>query len=61
MTAPKAAADPKPVFMKCTNPKCDSIQVVEVAYAPGTRLYRCVKCNTSRTVRVGGKMDMQHL
>jgi hypothetical protein len=51
----------KRVFMRCKNPKCESIEVVEIAYAPGTRLYRCVKCNMHHPVQVGGKMDMRHL
>lgn len=63
MTNPKPTRGKvgKPVFMKCQNPKCDSIQVVEIAYAEGTRLYRCVKCNMHRPIQVGGKMDMRHL
>jgi hypothetical protein len=47
--------------MKCSNPKCDSIQVVEIAYTEGTRLYRCVKCKLHRPVQVGGKMDIRQL
>lgn len=51
-----------PVFMKCKNqPKCNSIQVVEVAYTEGTRLYRCVKCNMHWPIQVGGKMDVRQL
>jgi hypothetical protein len=48
-------------FMKCRNPKCDSIEVFELKYAPGTRLYQCVKCKRSLPVAVGGKMDLRYL
>jgi hypothetical protein len=58
---PQPGKTSKPVYMKCKNPKCDSIQVVEIAYAPGTRLYRCVKCSMPHPVQVGGKMDLRSL
>lgn len=61
MTDPTKKPEKPPVFMKCRNPKCDSIQSVEVPYAVGSRLYRCVKCNNSFVVRVGGKMDLRQL
>ena len=62
MTEPKAPkVEPQPIFMKCHNAKCDSIQAVEIPYAAGTRLYRCVKCKNSFAIRVGGKMDIRHL
>lgn len=48
-------------FMKCRNAKCDSIEVVEMKYAAGTRLYQCVKCKRSFPVMVGGKMDLRLL
>lgn len=51
----------KRVFMKCRNPRCTSIEVVEIKYAPGTRLYRCPKCNHAVTVPVGGKVDLRSL
>lgn len=58
MTDPKK---PKPVFMKCKNPKCTSIEVVEMPYATGVRMYQCVKCKRTQTVMVGGKMDTRFL
>jgi hypothetical protein len=63
MTNPKPSPGKvgNPVYMKCSNPKCDSIQVVEIAYTEGTRLYRCVKCKLHRPVQVGGKMDIRQL
>lgn len=51
----------KTVFMKCKNPACDSIEVVEIQYSPGTRLYRCVKCNRPHPIQVGGNGDLRQL
>lgn len=52
----------KEVSMKCKNPKCASITAVEVPYpAPGTNLYRCVKCNHTWPVTVGGQMNLNQL
>lgn len=48
-------------FMKCRNDTCDSITVVEVPYAEGTRMYRCTKCGHTRPVQVGGQMDINRL
>lgn len=47
------------VSLKCRNPKCDSISAVEVPIPrPGKRVYRCVKCNHTWSVQVGGKVDI---
>lgn len=51
----------KRVFMKCKNPKCSSIEVIEVKYSPGTRLYRCAQCKQHVAIPVGGKVDLRSL
>jgi len=61
VTDPKTPPEQKRVFMKCRNQRCASIEVVEVKYAQGTRLYRCVKCNQHVAIPVGGKMDLRAL
>jgi transposase-like protein len=52
--------EPKHLHMKCKNPSCDSISVVEVHLPnnPGRHLYRCVKCHTSWGVMTGGSVDL---
>lgn len=46
--------DQKELNIKCRNPKCDSIRAVEIQYPGGTRVYRCIKCNHTQFVPVGG-------
>lgn len=62
-TAPGLAPDaqtPEPVNMKCRNEKCDSITaiVINIAAAPGQRLYRCTKCSHSWGLNVGGSFNI---
>jgi DNA-directed RNA polymerase subunit M/transcription elongation factor TFIIS len=47
------------VSLKCRNPKCKSITAIEIPYQPGTRLYRCVKCNNTWTASVGGSFTLK--
>lgn len=54
-------AEPQKVFMKCRNPKCSSIEAIEVKYHPGTRLYRCAGCSQHVAIPVGGKIDLRSL
>lgn len=62
MSDPNAPNPPqKTVHIKCKNPKCDSITMVEMPYKPGSRLYSCVKCRWPLAVTVGGKMDVRQL
>lgn len=45
----------KTVYMKCSNPKCDSNEVQLILNSGGSdRLYRCVKCGAIKSVSVGG-------
>lgn len=48
----------KEVSIKCSNPKCSSMRAVEVPYPGGTRVYRCIKCNHTKFVSVGGAFSM---
>jgi transposase-like protein len=51
------------VIMKCRNPKCDSITAVQVKI-PGReniRMYRCVKCNQTFSINVGGQPNWSDL
>jgi hypothetical protein len=51
--------EPKRHNMRCRNSSnCDSMEVVEInANTPGRRIYRCVKCNVTWGVPVGGSVD----
>ena len=54
--------DPKPVSMSCANPKCDSIQAVQIPMPKNvTRIYRCVKCNMIKSAMVGGNVNLNDL
>lgn len=63
--APGAQAQPKKLNMKCTDEKCDSLEVTEIqiseqargAPAPSQRVYRCVKCGRTRSLMVGGHVS----
>lgn len=61
MTTAKKPLEEKRAFMKCRNARCDSIEVVEIKYSAGTRMYRCTKCNRVTAVPVGGKMDLRSI
>lgn len=60
--APASEPKPKTFNMRCKVEKCDSMEVVEItpklsienAGAPSVRTYRCVKCNYTWTIPVGG-------
>ena len=56
---PKERTEPKPVHIKCRNPKCTSNTVIEVK-APGSpqRMYRCTKCHATHVINVGGGFDL---
>jgi hypothetical protein len=58
--SPKAQIDPdKVINMKCRNPKCDSIQAVEIKIAgsEGQRVYRCIECGMTMPINVGGGVN----
>lgn len=62
-TSPQALPpEPAPipeVNMKCRKAGCDSITAVQMPIGqPGSRLYRCVKCNHSWGLNVGGHIDI---
>lgn len=61
MSTPTEKPAPAPVYMKCKNPKCTSIQAIEIPYAAGSRLYQCIKCKHVHPVLVGGQMDVRRL
>lgn len=49
----------KTLNMKCKNPGCDSIQVVEVNIGQShARVYKCVKCHRSWGAVVGGGVNL---
>lgn len=55
------AETPKPVHIKCRNPSCDSILAIEIKIAEqggGLRLYQCQKCKATRSIPVGGAVDL---
>ena len=53
------APEQKTLNMKCKNPGCDSIQVVEVNIGPShSRVYKCVKCHRSWGACVGGGVNL---
>ena len=52
------------VSLKCKNPthQCPSITAVEIKQPnKAVRLYRCVKCNYTRPITVGGQLDLNQL
>jgi hypothetical protein len=55
----QAAQQPEPVNIRCKNPNCDSIQAIPfiMPEKPGVRLYRCVKCGSTKGVNLGGSVD----
>lgn len=60
-TSPQAVPqvnDPEELNMKCK--QCPSITAIEVKYPGqgGRRLYRCVKCNFTWGLNVGGYLDI---
>lgn len=59
--APNAQAEPKKYNMRCVDP-CDSTEVTEikmdVAEGVGQRVYRCVKCGRTRSLAVGGAINV---
>ena len=60
MSKAKIKEQPKTVSLKCKN--CPSIEAVEIPYpAPGTRLYRCTKCNYTWPISVGGSLNLNQL
>lgn len=56
----KVADKPPTVNMKCKNPSCDSIEVVQVHIPdqPHQRVYKCVKCHRSWGANVGGAVNL---
>jgi hypothetical protein len=61
--AEKATLKEKVVFLKCRNEKCDSMEAVEIELKEvppqiGQRAYRCVKCNYTWALRVGGPFNL---
>lgn len=60
--APGAQAAPKILNMRCPNTtiNCDSIEATEIKIESGDghRLYRCVKCGYTRSLNVGGYVNL---
>lgn len=60
--APGAQATPKVLNMKCSDPKCDSIEAIEIKIEVpehhGQRVYRCNKCGHTRSLNVGGHLNI---
>ena len=59
----KAAPKQEVVNLKCRNPKCDSMEAVEIELKDsppqiGQRVYRCVKCGHIWALRVGGPLQL---
>jgi DNA-directed RNA polymerase subunit M/transcription elongation factor TFIIS len=55
--SPNAKPEEKILNMKCRNKNCNSIQAKQINVPAGThgrRIYRCVKCNHTWGVPVGG-------
>ena len=53
--------EPPKLNLKCRNPSCDSILAIEIKFPgqlDGRRMYQCVKCKTSRSIPVGGSVDI---
>jgi hypothetical protein len=48
--------------IRCPNPKCDSMEATEIKLeAPehvGQRVYRCVKCGHTKSLSVGGHLNI---
>ena len=46
--------------MKCRDPKCDSITVVEIEIkgGGGQRLYQCTECGKPLPMNVGGSVNI---
>jgi hypothetical protein len=48
------------VYLKCRNPKCDSMEATEIGLETppqvGQRAYRCVKCGHTWSLKVGGAL-----
>lgn len=57
---PPTQNEPPPVHMKCRNPNCDSITAVEIKLQGqgSARLYRCTKCGATRSITVGGSVEL---
>jgi hypothetical protein len=60
-TTPGLSPNAKPkedvINLKCRNSHCDGIEAVEIKVASGAqgrRIYRCLKCNHTWGVPVGG-------
>jgi hypothetical protein len=60
--AEKATPKESVIFLKCRNEKCDSMEAVEIKLESppqiGQRAYRCVKCNHTWALRVGGSFQI---
>jgi hypothetical protein len=60
--APGAQEAPSIVNMKCADSKCASIEAteikVEVAEHVGQRVYRCTKCGRTRSLNIGGHINI---
>lgn len=58
----KAQVAPKEVNMKCSRDGCDSLTAreiqVNVAPSTGQRVYSCMKCNHTRSISVGGPINI---
>jgi hypothetical protein len=63
-TAPglaKSNEEPEQVHMSCKNKDCDSILAVEMkipGQSASSRLYQCVKCKMTRSIPVGGAVNL---
>lgn len=52
----------KVVFLRCRNPKCSSVKAVQIEVETPTfvsqRVYRCVECNHTWSLSVGGELPL---
>jgi len=57
---PPAQEELQTVHMKCRNPSCDSITayVMKVQGQGTQRIYRCTKCHATKSINVGGGVDL---
>ncbi len=60
--APKQEPVEKILYLKCRNPKCPSVKAVQIKVDTPSfvsqRVYRCVECNRTWSLNVGGELPL---
>jgi len=60
--APGARVEPSKLNMKCQDTNCDSMEATEIKIESpepaGQRVYRCVKCGRTHSIKVGGHLNI---